>query len=103
MGERRRWLCGGAAARHRHAVASGHRFHRCLPETLQARVKQPRKSPNRPVRIVSTRLTQPKKRVMSRLKPLPAVRPSGCRRREFNSDWDPVRRSVQEAARAQAG
>ena len=61
-------------------------------------------APHRPVRIVvSTRLIQPKKRVMSRPKPWPAERPSGCRKREHDLDWDPVRRLVQAAAGAQAG
>ena len=30
MVARRRWICGGAAARHGHAIASSHRFLRCL-------------------------------------------------------------------------
>ena len=40
---------------------------------------------------------------MSRPKPWPADRPSGCRKRERDLDWDPVRRRVQAAAGAQAG
>ena len=40
---------------------------------------------------------------MSRPKPWPAERPSGCRKRERDLDWDPVRRRVQAAAGAQAG
>ena len=39
---------------------------------------------------------------MSRPKIWPAVRASGCRRREFDFDWDLVRQCVQAAARAQA-
>ena len=54
-------------------------------------------APHRPVRIVvSTRLIQPMKRVMSRPNNWPADRPSGCRKR------DPVRWRVQAAAGAQA-
>ena len=39
---------------------------------------------------------------MSRPKPWPAEWPSGCRKRERDLDWDPVRRRVQAAAGAQA-
>ena len=50
-------------------------------------------APRRPVRTVDyTRLIHPKKRVMSRPKPWPAV-----------LDRDPLRQCVQEAAGAQAG
>ena len=31
MGAGRRWLRGGVAVRNGHAVASGHRFLRCVP------------------------------------------------------------------------
>ena len=40
---------------------------------------------------------------MSRPKPWPAVRPSGCRRREIDFDWGLVRWCVQGAATGQAG
>ena len=61
-------------------------------------------APHRPVRIlVSTRLTHAKQRVMNRPKRWPAERPSGCRKRELDLDWDLVRRRVQAALGAQAG
>ena len=39
---------------------------------------------------------------MNRPKPWPAERPAGCRKREFDMDWDPVRRRVQAVAGAHA-
>ena len=58
---------------------------------------------HRPVRIlVSTRLIQPRTRVINRPKPWPAT-PAGCRKRDVDMDWDPVRRRVQAAVGAQAG
>ena len=40
---------------------------------------------------------------MSRPKPVLAVRPNGCRRREVDLSWDKVRRGVQAASGAWAG
>ena len=61
-------------------------------------------APHRPVKtVVSTRMIQPRKRVVSRPQPWPLVRPSGCRRAQCDMDWDSVRQCVQEAERSQAG
>ena len=105
MGARRRWLRGGAAARQGHAVVSGHRFLRCLPRPCRCvfsnHANLSAHCTSQPV--VSTPLIQPKKRIISRPTPWPVVRPSGCRKRESDLDWDPLRRRVQEAAGAPTG
>ena len=64
----------------------------------------PHIAPHRPVKlVVSAQLVQPFQSVMSRPRPWPVVRPSGCRRTQCGLDWDAVRCSVQEAERPQAG
>ena len=105
MGARRRWLRGQLAT-----VAPSHRVidffvvSRDLAGAREATTHISRHiAPHRPVRIVvSTLLTQPKRRVMSRPELWPAERPSGCWKREHDLEWDPVRQRVQAAARAQA-
>ena len=75
MGARRRWLRCAVTA-----VVSRELAGMCEATT---RISQ-HIAPRRPVRIVvSTGLIQPKK-------PWPAVRPSGCRKRECDLDSDPV-------------
>ena len=98
-----RWRRSSQRSRRRYGSSISSLF----PETAGAREATTqishRIAPHRPVRtVVSTRLIQPKKRVMSRPKPWPAERPRGCRKRELDLDGDPVRRRVQAAAGTQA-
>ena len=99
MGARRRWLRGGAEARHRHAVASSHRFVSSSLETEATTQISEHIAPHRPVRIVvSTRLFQPRTLVKTKPKPWPTVRPSGCKNLERHLDWDPVRQRGRGSA-----
>ena len=100
MGARRQWLHGGAAKVIDFFVVSRDIAGACEATThLSHHV-----APHRPVRIfVSARLIQPNKWAMNRPKPWPAERPAGCIKREFDVDWNPVRRRVQAVVGALAG
>ena len=80
LGVRSQWLCGGAKARHRHTIASGHRLLRRHSRPCRRVRSDHADFGTHCTIVICTRLFQPRKLVMNSPKPLPTRRPSGCQR-----------------------
>ena len=91
-----RAVCGFVVAPQLATVTPSHRVidFFVVSRDLASACEEPRKS------LSTLHLTGPSEMLFPRG---PAVRPSGCRKRECDLDWDPVRRCVQAAFGAQAG